>query len=1193
MKKVLAVIGALLVVIIAALLVIPSLIDWNGYKAEITTAVQEATGRNLEIKGDLSLSLLPSPALSVEDASLGNAPGATDPNMVSVKEVRVSVALMPLLTGNIHVTDIHLINPVVSIETFADGRNNLTFNRDDAPGSGPDAGTIASPEDKKEQAPTPPADGGNAPAKQNNGGSDLASSVRVDSLSVENATIIYRSPGSVQRVEGLTLSVSADSLNGPAKGEGYVFYQGIPLTFNLEVGKVSQTAPFPVSVHLGIDKVDGGIDVGGTVDLSAAAPRFNGDLSGKFDDLRNAALRIAGDKADIPEAASQPFELSGKIGASAKQVTVNDLSVRIGDTRGTGALSIDQDPKIKADLALRFNQLDLDSILALASATNVPVKQIEQKAEADQNGKSTASQGQSIPNKTSESGAKSPSAGPVIPADLGASIDLEVDTLVYNKTPIHGARINAAIANSKIVLNEVSAGLPGGTDLEVAGSISGAKPKLSADLRYEVASENIRAVLRWLGVDLQGIRADRLRRFSLTGGIKGTSDQLNINNVDMRLDDTAIRGAVVANLDGKGLPALGIGLKLDKINLDQYLPEPTEGQGSDKTAANAGQPAETKASNATASASNGDASGADAQALIKTIHDALAPIKGLAANYRLGADEVTLHDVKIRGISLEGSLRGGNITLKNAAIADAAGLSASASGSFLGANEVPALDGVKLGVTAKNLEPLVKLTGITLPAPASNYNGIKADVALGGPITGPDVDLAVHNALMQLSVKGKLSDTLGATPGLKGKVSAQASSLNRVLPLVAPSYDPKGNLGRLVLNGDVDGNAKKIALNIAQLAVGQFSTKGTVDYSTTDGGRSKINVDLNGGKLAVDPFLPSSKQASLDRPRSGMGRAAIVLPGQDDLLTRVNASDGTPWDDTVIDVSALLTIDGVIKIALDQLDFDTYSLVKPNLNVNLDQGLVTINKLAGLLGEGDLDISGTFDARKDIPKLDIKGSLDEAKIQKVTPIRVSSDMINGVTSVTFDATASGNTSRKLVSALNGTANLKMHDVRFSNADKRSVDPKLDLRALLQQGPESMVVEGVGNNDLLRTLDADFKITNGIVKTTKVDATSRVGTADADATLDLPKWVMDTKANFDFSDKINNLPPFSVYAKGKIDDPAISGRMDKVAVKTLENLLGKALGNKNGGSSSSSDDGKSSKKRALEDTVKGLLNQFGR
>ncbi|OSQ38394.1 AsmA family protein [Thalassospira mesophila] len=1194
MKKILAVIGALVVVIIVALLVIPSLIDWNSYKSEVTTAVNEATGRNLELRGDLSLSLLPFPALSVEDAVLGNVDGATDENMVTVKEVQVSVALMPLLTGNIQVTEVRLIDPVVSIETFADGSNNLVFDPKDAEGHGPQAGTINNPEDQPvarsgtpQDAPAPAAD---------NGESSLASSVRVDSLSIENATIIYRAPGTEERIEGLTLSVEADSLNGPATGEGYVFYRGIPMTFKLNLGEISQSKPFPVSVRLGIDEVDGGIDVGGQIDLSGAAPDFNGEINGKFDDLRKAAQRIAGDDADIPDIAAKEFDLSGKLAANAKAVTVNDLAVRFGETRGSGALSVATEPKMKADLALRFNQLDLDAIMALASASGGH-KDAATGAAGEKPAADTAANvpdavkpnGQSIPSQGRKNDVASASTAPLIPADLTGSIDLEVESLIYNQTPIHNARINAGIANSKITLNEVSAGLPGGTDLQVFGSISGAKPQVSADLRYEIASENIRAVMRWLGVDVEGVRADRLRRFSLTGGLKGTPDQISINNVDMRLDDTAVRGAIVANLDSEGLPALGIGLKLDKINLDQYI-------GASSAASSAAKPAAADGANGgtAAGASGADVASTDKTArqdLVKTIHDAFAPLNGLAANYRIGVDEVISSGVAIRGISVEGSLRGGNITLKNLAVADAAGMSLQGSGAFLGEKDVPEFKNLKLGVTAKDLRPLVKLTGITLPAPAANYKSMKVDVALNGAITGPDIDASLSNSTLQVALKGQLQDLLGDAPGLKGDISAQAGSLNRALPLVAPTYTPSGDLGRLALQGTVDGNAKNVAINIAKLAVGSFQTSGTVKMDAA-GARTKLDVSLKGGKLKVDPFIPASKQASLDVPRTGMRRAA--LPAFDNaLLTRVDARDGTPWDDNVIDVSALRLIDGTIAITLDQLDYDHFSLINPDLSVKMDQGLVTIDKLTGKLGDGPLAISGTFDARKDTPKLDLTGTLDNADVAKVFPIRVANDDVTGRAGTKFTVTATGKSSRALVKALNGTANFALKDIRFSNADKRSADPKLDLQALLRQGPAAMVVEGVGNNDLLRTLDADLKITNGIVKTTRVDATSRVGTADADATIDLPKWIMDTEADFDFSEKIEDLPPFSVYAKGKIDDPAISGRMDKVAVKTLENLLGKALGGKNSDSSSESQSSGDKAKDAAKGVLKGLLNQFGR
>ncbi|WP_288350475.1 AsmA family protein [uncultured Thalassospira sp.] len=1200
MKKILAVIGALVVVLVAALLIIPSLIDWNGYKAQITQAVRDATGRELVLTGDLSMSLIPSPSLSASQVTLGNLPGAQDADMVSIEEARVSVALMPLLTGNIQVTEVSLIDPVIAIETFDNGTNNLVFDPAAAPRSGPDAGTITVPQTEPQTPAANEENGGSATTgtDETASGSDFVSTIKIDRLEIENATIIYRTPGSVERIEGLTVGVSADSLNGPLEGEGYVFYRGIPLTFGFNVGQISQVAPFPISLKVGIDKVDGGVTVAGRVDLSTDSPGFDGQIDGDFKDLREAALRIAGDGAEIPDIAAKPLDLGGHITANAKSVTLNDLSIRFGETRGSGAIAIDQEPSMRADVALRFNQLDLDSILVLAdmgdgdgAASGSSSTGATGSATTGNDG-ATDGSAQSIPSQSSVKKGDSANA-PIIPADLTAAIDFEVETLIYNQTPVHSARVNAAIANSKITLNEVSAGLPGGTDFAVFGSISGEKPKLSAALSYEMASENIRAVIRWLGVDVDGVRADRLRRFSLTGGIKGTPDQLNISDLDLRIDDTAIRGAVVANLGGSGLPALGIGLKLDRINLDQYVTTAqTGGDASATTSGSEGNGTATGTSAAGGTANGVSNATAAKEDMVKVIKDALAPLDGLAANYRLAADEIISSGVAVRGIMIDGSIKGRDITLGNFAVSDAAGLSASAKGTFNGSADIPAFENLSVRVTAKTLEPLAKLTGITLPAPASSYKSIQANLGLNGPITGPTLKLDVSNPLMQVALDGVVSQMLGANPGLDGKLAVQASSLNRALDLVAPTYTPSGNLGRLAVSSTVKGNAQNVALDDLKLVLGAFETAGKVTFDSSQA-QPKLTVALSGGKLVVDPFVPAQKRAGL-MPGIGSGprKAAFNLPASM-TATRVDARDGTPWDDTVIDVSALRSIDADIAIALDQLDFDTYSLVNPDLKASLVQGLLTISNFKGLLGDGDLGINGTFDARNtDVPQLALKGDLDGALIERLTPIKVANDTIIGGANLKFDVTASGNTSRRLVSALNGTANLVLTEVRFSNASKRSSDPKLNIEALLRQGPQAMVVEGVGNNDLLQSLEGDITITKGIAKTTRVEALSRVGTADADATLDLPKWVMDMTADFDFSKKIEELPPFSVYAKGKIDDPVITGRMDKVAVKVLDNILDKALGGSSSGNSDSGSGGNSSED-AAKGLLKGLLNQFGR
>ena len=64
MNKLLVGFAVLVVVIVAALLIGPSFVNWNDHKAEIIAAVRDATGRELTIEGNISLKIIPAPALS-------------------------------------------------------------------------------------------------------------------------------------------------------------------------------------------------------------------------------------------------------------------------------------------------------------------------------------------------------------------------------------------------------------------------------------------------------------------------------------------------------------------------------------------------------------------------------------------------------------------------------------------------------------------------------------------------------------------------------------------------------------------------------------------------------------------------------------------------------------------------------------------------------------------------------------------------------------------------------------------------------------------------------------------------------------------------------------------------------------------------------------------------------------------------
>lgn len=126
MKKLLIGLGAVVVVIVASVFVVPPLIDWKSYEPEIAQAVRDATGRELSIEGDISFSLVPL-ELSVSDIRLSNADGMPSPEMVTVAGVTVELGLLPLLSGSVVVERFVVREPAIFLEVDESGRPNWLF----------------------------------------------------------------------------------------------------------------------------------------------------------------------------------------------------------------------------------------------------------------------------------------------------------------------------------------------------------------------------------------------------------------------------------------------------------------------------------------------------------------------------------------------------------------------------------------------------------------------------------------------------------------------------------------------------------------------------------------------------------------------------------------------------------------------------------------------------------------------------------------------------------------------------------------------------------------------------------------------------------------------------------------------------------------------------------------------------------
>lgn len=106
--------------------------DHSRLKGLIEQAVQDASGRQLVIRGDLSLALSLKPTLEVKDVTLANTRWGSEPQMVTVGLLRVRLKLLSLLAGEVRFKDIELADTRVLLEKDADGQANWFFSPDNA-----------------------------------------------------------------------------------------------------------------------------------------------------------------------------------------------------------------------------------------------------------------------------------------------------------------------------------------------------------------------------------------------------------------------------------------------------------------------------------------------------------------------------------------------------------------------------------------------------------------------------------------------------------------------------------------------------------------------------------------------------------------------------------------------------------------------------------------------------------------------------------------------------------------------------------------------------------------------------------------------------------------------------------------------------------------------------------------------------
>lgn len=1110
MKKALYAIGIILVAFVGAVLVVPGLIDWNDYKAEIAARVRAATGREATLKGDIRLSLLPAPALSVADVSLASLPGAKDPQTVRLKRLDVRVAFAPLLSGQIKVETIRLVEPVLVLETLADGRRTWDLAPAPSPGAKPGG--------------PPPA----APASSRASG--LA--VNLDNIYVENGTVVVRDARArtEERLEAVSARVTAASLDGPFEAAGSLKARGMTINFIAGLGRLADDRAVPLNAALSVPGAK--LQTSGTLSGLGQAPRYRGKVKIEGESLSALLAATGADGVAAPPLA-RPFAIEGTVVATQALTEAKDIDLRLGEVRGGGALAVRTQGGLGVALQLAVNRLDLDAWLADAPPPVAPTgKKTSEKAKAPDGSKS----GAPVPLPAPAKEAKPFS----IPKDMTASLAFSADAITLRGGLVGQARLKAELAEGEITLSQFSAQLPGSADVALFGFVTAAGGQPKFDGQTDVSVGDLRALMKWLGVADPDVPADRLRALKLTGKLAVTPKEFRAGGIDASLDGSRLTGTASVAFGDR--PLAKADLTLDRLNVDSYFPALPPAPK-----AAPAKPVERSPAAATPPAKPAPRQDAG---------PAVTGLAGFDADVVFALKTATWRGQAVRDLRLDALLRQGALTLRRLAVADVAGASVSLAGGIEDLAALPRAKDLRFEVRAADAARTLRALGVEPPAAARGLGAVAATGALDGNFLAPRLDAKLDAAGAAFAFAGRVG--LLPAPSVEGKISLAHGDLGRLAAALGSAYRPAAVSGPLNVSGVVKAGATAVEVTDLKASAGTSSLAGTAK-ADFGGARPRLTADLTAGDLTIESFLPARKSASLESDpsppprRDARLRPGVVLaqagqrPAVRPVAPSFSPSARGRWSTEPLDLAALKNFDADVKLKARALVYERYRLEEADLAARLNAGALRTERAVGKLFGGDFQGALAVDANPSAPRVDASFALRNGDVARAVAALTGQQTASGKIALEAKLATAGASVAAMIGALGGSGSLALHQIDAKGrAEGSALAGALGLvRGLGEIGG---LLSGRPGGGGAADVTAAFVVNRGVARTNDAKLVSGFGNGQAKGSVDLPRWAIDVAGEIQLA---QNVLTQALDKRGRTAQPipfTIAGALDAPTVK---------------------------------------------
>lgn len=347
------ILGGLIALLLAAVVVAPFLVNVNQYKGLIAQECSKRLGREVRIDGDVKLSFLPCPRLSLEKVVIA-APAhmETQALLLAIPEASATIGWASLWERKAVISSVNLDDPVVHFVTTADGSNNWTFEIPAA-----------------SEPQTEPTSGARS------------FDVRIEQLKIKDGTMIYSAPHSPDKaLHHLNLKLAAQSLDGPFDLSGDVEAFDEAVDFKVKAGQRDTHGlfPFEATVDCGAQKVqhNGAFDLNkrqlsGRTVVQLRAPSAASELLGSDLIILETNTLASPDRIQLPDlsVAVKGERLQGEVALDLQTSSLNghlsglfsDLVIKAKSTNIQGPISLEAqlgDPK----KLCHWLEIDTDSL---------------------------------------------------------------------------------------------------------------------------------------------------------------------------------------------------------------------------------------------------------------------------------------------------------------------------------------------------------------------------------------------------------------------------------------------------------------------------------------------------------------------------------------------------------------------------------------------------------------------------------------------------------------------------------------------------------------------------------------------------------------------------------------------------------------------------------------------------------------